>query len=47
LYADAAEHNVASIRVLENCGFTISDEEPESSDEPGDGVARGDLEARG
>lgn len=37
-YAYVAAHNVASIRVLEKCGFTISDEEPESSDEPDDGV---------
>lgn len=29
LYANVALHNVASIRVLENCGFRISGEEPE------------------
>jgi RimJ/RimL family protein N-acetyltransferase len=29
LYAHVARHNVASIRVLENCGFRISGEEPE------------------
>ena len=29
LYASVAHHNVASIRVLENCGFKISGEEPE------------------
>ena len=29
LYANVARHNVASIRVLENCGFRISGEEPE------------------
>jgi RimJ/RimL family protein N-acetyltransferase/quercetin dioxygenase-like cupin family protein len=29
LYASAARHNVASIRVLEKCGFRISGEEPE------------------
>jgi RimJ/RimL family protein N-acetyltransferase len=29
LYASVARHNVASIRVLENCGFRISGEEPE------------------
>ncbi|MEX2406422.1 MAG: GNAT family N-acetyltransferase [Actinomycetota bacterium] len=38
LWAHAAAHNVASIRVLEKCGFTISNEPLESSDEPGDGV---------
>jgi RimJ/RimL family protein N-acetyltransferase len=37
LYAHAAAHNVASIRVLEKCGFTISDE-PVKSDEPDDGI---------
>ena len=29
LYAHVAKHNAASIRVLENCGFRISGEEPE------------------
>jgi len=29
LYADVARHNVASIRVLKNCGFRITGEEPE------------------
>lgn len=29
LYAHVAHHNVASIRVLQKCGFTISGEEPE------------------
>ncbi len=29
LYAHVARHNVASIKVLENCGFRISGEEPE------------------
>jgi len=38
LYAYAAAHNVASIRVLEKCGFTISDEPLEPSDAPEDGV---------
>ena len=38
LYAYLASHNVASIRVLEKCGFVISGEEPGSSNEPGDGV---------
>jgi RimJ/RimL family protein N-acetyltransferase len=39
LYAYAAAHNVASIRVLEKCGFAISDEVLEASDEPEDGIA--------
>ena len=30
LYANVARQNVASLRVLENCGFRISGEEPES-----------------
>jgi RimJ/RimL family protein N-acetyltransferase len=47
LYAHVAAHNVASIRVLEKCGFTISDEEPESLDEPGDGVAEVILKLEG
>jgi RimJ/RimL family protein N-acetyltransferase len=29
LYAYLARHNIASIRVLENCGFRISGEEPD------------------
>ena len=29
LYASVARHNVASIKVLENCGFRVSDEEPD------------------
>ena len=29
LYAGVARHNVASIKVLENCGFRVSDEEPD------------------
>ena len=29
LYAHVARHNAASIRVLENCGFRITGEEPE------------------
>ena len=33
LYAGVAEHNVASIRVLEKCGFTIS--EAQAGDEDG------------
>ena len=39
LFAHVAAHNVASIRVLEKCGFTISDEEPEPSEEPDEDVA--------
>src|SRR5687767_13950541 len=39
VYAHAAAHNVASIRVLEKCGFTISAEDTASLDEPEDGVA--------
>jgi RimJ/RimL family protein N-acetyltransferase len=38
LYAHAAAHNVGSIRVLEKCGFRVTDE-PLESDEPRDGVA--------
>jgi RimJ/RimL family protein N-acetyltransferase len=38
LHARVAKDHVASIRVLEKCGFTISDEQDQSSDEPGDGV---------
>jgi len=38
LYAYVASHNVASIRVLEKCGFTISDEQLDPSDEPDDGI---------
>ena len=38
LYAHVAKHNIASIRVLEKCGFTICGEETESSDAPSDGV---------
>jgi RimJ/RimL family protein N-acetyltransferase len=29
LYASVARHNVASIKVLENCGFRVSGEEPD------------------
>lgn len=35
LYAGVAKHNVASIRVLEKCGFTISDDDAEPSAAPG------------
>lgn len=47
LYAYVAAHNVASIRVLEKCGFTISNEEPESSDEPDDDIAEVILKLEG
>jgi RimJ/RimL family protein N-acetyltransferase len=36
LYAHVAKHNVASIRVLEKCGFEISGEENGPSDVPGE-----------
>jgi RimJ/RimL family protein N-acetyltransferase len=39
LYAHVATTNVASIRVLEKCGFTISAEDTASLDEPEDEVA--------
>ncbi len=38
LYAWVAKHNVASIRVLEKCGFTISTEDKGSSNAPGEKV---------
>lgn len=38
LYAFVAVHNVASIRVLEKCGFRVSDEAIGPADEPDDGV---------
>ena len=38
LYAHVATHNVASIRVLEKCGFTISSEDSRPSDAGGDDV---------
>ena len=39
LYAYVATTNVASIRVLEKCGFTTSAKDTASLDEPEDGVA--------
>jgi RimJ/RimL family protein N-acetyltransferase len=36
LYAGVAKHNLASIRVLEKCGFTITHEDDGPSDAPGD-----------
>ena len=38
LYAWVAKHNVASIRVLEKCGFTISTEDQGSSNVPGEKI---------
>jgi RimJ/RimL family protein N-acetyltransferase len=38
LYAHVAKTNIASIRVLEKCGFTICDEETKALDAPADGV---------
>ena len=38
LYARVAKQNIASIRVLEKCGFTICVEEMESFDAPSDGI---------
>jgi len=38
LYAWVAKHNVGSIRVLEKCGFTISAEDKEASNTPGEKV---------
>ncbi len=38
LYAHVAKRNVASIRVLEKCGFVLSGEESGPSDVPGDEV---------
>jgi RimJ/RimL family protein N-acetyltransferase len=35
LYARVAKHNVASIRLLEKCGFTITGQDDGSSDAPG------------
>jgi len=36
LYARVAKHNIASLRVLEKCGFTITGEDSGSSDAPGE-----------
>jgi RimJ/RimL family protein N-acetyltransferase len=38
LYAVVAKHNVASVRVLEKCGFVLSDEEIGPADERGEDV---------
>ncbi|MGH2562487.1 MAG: GNAT family N-acetyltransferase [Thermomicrobiales bacterium] len=38
LYAHVAKHNVASRRVLEKCGFTITGEDKRNADTPGEVV---------
>lgn len=38
LYARVAKHNVASIRVLEKCGFTVCGEGRSADNAPGDDV---------
>lgn len=38
LYAHVAKHNIASVRVLEKCGFTISGEDKVSFGVPGEEV---------
>lgn len=38
LHAHVAKLNIASIRVLQKCGFTLCDEETASLDRPSDGV---------
>jgi RimJ/RimL family protein N-acetyltransferase len=47
LWAHVAVHNVASIRVLEKCGFRVTDEPLESSGEPEDGIAEVMLKLEG
>lgn len=47
LYARVAKHNVASIRVLEKCGFRVSDEAIGSTAAPDDGVEEVLLELHG
>ncbi|HEV8571635.1 MAG TPA: GNAT family N-acetyltransferase [Actinomycetota bacterium] len=46
LYARVAKHNIASIRVLEKCGFTISGEDTASSNAPGGKVEEFIFELR-
>jgi len=46
LYAHVAKHNIASIRVLEKCGFTTSSEDERPSDAPDDDVEELLLELR-
>jgi RimJ/RimL family protein N-acetyltransferase len=38
LFARVAEHNVASIRVLEKCSFVVTNDDDPSPDDFGDGV---------
>jgi RimJ/RimL family protein N-acetyltransferase len=38
LYAHVAKHNIASVRVLEKCGFTLCGEDKEFSDASGEEV---------
>jgi RimJ/RimL family protein N-acetyltransferase len=38
LHAHVAKHNIASIRVLQKCGFSVCVEETASGDRPRDGV---------
>ena len=45
LYAHVAKHNIASIRVLEKCGFAVSSED-EGVTDPADGVEELLLELR-
>ena len=33
LYAGVARHNIASMRILQKCGFSLPDEEPEAAGE--------------
>ena len=46
LYAHVAKHNIASIRVLEKCGFTTSSEDEKPPDAPDDDVEELLLELR-
>lgn len=43
LYAWVAEHNIGSVRVLEKCGFTLAEDQPERG---ADGVRHTVLELR-
>ncbi len=46
LYARAAKHNIASIRVLEKCGFTISGHDKVSANAEGDEIEEVILKLR-
>jgi RimJ/RimL family protein N-acetyltransferase len=46
LYAHVAKHNIASIRVLEKCGFTISGEDKRFSNARGEEVEEFVLKLR-